>query len=254
MSLHCLLQLTDSHIFANNSGNLNGVNVRESFTAVLQQALSENSPDYIMLTGDISHDGLQESYKWICNVLDETKIAWSWLPGNHDTDAFMTQKFIRKINLGGWRLLQLNSHVPGHGYGMLSEGELAFLRTNLQQDPLSPVLVFVHHHVCNINSGMDDGRIHSDAMFELLKQYACIKAVIHGHIHQTWDSFAGHIRILGTPSTCVQFLPGSEIFWLDDKKGPGYRTFTLSDDGEFDTEIRRIQGDYFLPCTARPLF
>lgn len=254
MSFHRLLQLTDPHIFADISGKLNGVNVRKSFLAVLQQALDENRPDYILLTGDITHDGLQESYRWLYSVMDETGIKWSWLPGNHDAATMMTKKFIRKVHLDRWRLLQLDSNVPGHSYGELSEDELAFLHINLQKNTASPVLILVHHHVCDINSAMDDGRIDSNAMFDILSRYTCVKAVIHGHIHQEWDSLQGHIRILGAPSTCVQFLPGAKTFLLDKKKGPGYRVFTLYSNGEFDTEVRRIKGDCFLPSSAHPLF
>ena len=247
MSYHYLLQLTDLHICKAATGVLNGINVRKSFTAVLRQALSESSPDYIMLTGDISDDGLREGYHWLCKTMDETGIKWSWLPGNHDNAAFMADRFVREVHLGHWRLLQLNSKCPGYAHGVLTEDELAFLQMQLQKDPVSPVLIMVHHPVCDIGSGLDKERIDSEALFRLISDYHCVKAVIHGHIHQVWESDYHSIRLLGTPSTCVQFLPGSATFCVDKKQGPGYRIFKLYDNSEFTTEVRRLQNHHFLP-------
>ena len=60
--------------------------------------------------------------------------------------------------------------------------------------------------------------------------------VVFGHVHQTVDRMIGNVRLLGTPSTCVQFKPRSDAFALDDLP-PGYRWITLHPDGSIDTEV-----------------
>jgi Icc protein len=65
------------------------------------------------------------------------------------------------------------------------------------------------------------------------------RALVFGHIHQEYALGRGHYQILGAPSTCVQFLPGSEEFAIDTSP-PGYRELLLHPDGRLETSIRRL--------------
>ena len=49
----------------------------------------------------------------------------------------------------------------------------------------------------------------------------------------------GALRLLCTPSTCVQFAPGSENFRADDK-APGYRWLELHPDGRIESAVSRV--------------
>lgn len=66
----------------------------------------------------------------------------------------------------------------------------------------------------------------------------------HGHVHQQFEARCGQARIMGTPSTCIQFRPDCDNFELDDKS-PGYRWLQLNDDGSIETGVERIEG--FIP-------
>ena len=46
-------------------------------------------------------------------------------------------------------------------------------------------------------------------------------------------------RLLGTPSTCVQFKPGADRYEKD-SLGPGFRWFEFRDDGGVATGIERV--------------
>ena len=50
----------------------------------------------------------------------------------------------------------------------------------------------------------------------MLAPHADRVMTISGHVHQESDAVISGIRMLTTPSTCVQFAPGSEDFALDD--------------------------------------
>jgi len=69
-----------------------------------------------------------------------------------------------------------------------------------------------------------------------LADHRQVRAVVWGHIHQPYDQRRGHLRLMGTPSTCVQFLPGSTQFALD-ASPPGYRWLWLEPDGSLDTAV-----------------
>ena len=80
--------------------------------------------------------------------------------------------------------------------------------------------------------GLDNGGL-------LLAELAAIDSVrvaLFGHVHQAYDQEHEGIRVVGTPSTCRQFLPNSDDFAVDDKS-PGYRRLELLPDGSVETEV-----------------
>ena len=78
-----------------------------------------------------------------------------------------------------------------------------------------------------------------ERLFETLDRHANVKAVAFGHVHQEHDAERRGVRILGTPSTCVQFTKHSDGFATDATLAPGWRWFDLHDDGRFDTGVGR---------------
>jgi Icc protein len=81
----------------------------------------------------------------------------------------------------------------------------------------------------------------SEAFLAITKRYPQVKAITTGHIHQVMDITTESIRVLGTPSTCFQFTPKSNVFSLD-TTAPGYRSIKLYADGKIETEITRLSG------------
>ncbi|MCY1451598.1 3',5'-cyclic adenosine monophosphate phosphodiesterase CpdA [compost metagenome] len=47
------------------------------------------------------------------------------------------------------------------------------------------------------------------------------------------------VRLLASPSTCIQFEPGSEDFKVGEQ-APGYRWLRLHPDGAVDTGVSRV--------------
>jgi len=81
----------------------------------------------------------------------------------------------------------------------------------------------------------------SRELFALIHEYPQAKAITCGHIHQVMDITAESVRILGTPSTCFQFVPESTEFSVDNT-APGYRLIALYADGQIKSEIVRLPG------------
>lgn len=71
-----------------------------------------------------------------------------------------------------------------------------------------------------------------------------VRGVLWGHIHQELDVERNGVRLLATPSTCIQFAPRSDDFALDHLL-PGYRWLRLHADGRIETGVSRLrQLDY----------
>jgi Icc protein len=75
-----------------------------------------------------------------------------------------------------------------------------------------------------------------DRFFGLLGDHPQVKAVLCGHIHQKFESEHRGVRLIGTPSTCVQFVAGQDEFAID-ACPPGYRWLDLQTNGEIATGL-----------------
>ena len=88
------------------------------------------------------------------------------------------------------------------------------------------------------------GLQNADALAAVIQRHRHVRAVLWGHVHQESDRTIDGVRYLSSPSTCVQFLPGSKDFALD-LQAPGYRWLDLHADGSIDTGVSRVQGISF---------
>src|SRR3546814_9659808 len=85
-----------------------------------------------------------------------------------------------------------------------------------------------------------------DALFAVLDRFPQVRAVLWGHVHQEVDQVRDGVRLLASPSTCIQFEPGSEDFAVG-TQAPGYRWLRLLPDGGLETGVERVVGFAFTP-------
>lgn len=245
-----LLQLTDTHLCQQAGGTLLGMDTDHSLQAVIDLVQRERPDvDLLLATGDLSDGGAETAYQRLQGYLAQFECANFWLPGNHDQrdamEAVCTDggKLSREVRVGSWQVLLLDSQVAGEVGGCLGEEELAFLESALGSAAAEGLhsLVCLHHHPVEIGCEWLDEQIVSDAdaLFAVLERFPGAKAVLWGHIHQQIDRDFLGLKLLGSPSTCVQFAPGSAAFKADDLP-PGYRWLELHADGQIDSGISRV--------------
>jgi Icc protein len=243
-----LLQFSDPHLHARADGALRGVVTRDSLQGVLRHARAHHwNADALLLTGDLVNDdpGGYASVRDLFGNLG--KPVWC-LPGNHDDPEIMRRELAQAPfqvgglhDLGSWRLIMLDSCVPGQAHGRLSSGELARLDAALAGAGQRHVLISLHHQPVRMGSRWLDsvGLQNPDDLFAITDRSPQLRAVLWGHVHQSFETRRKGVRLLSVPSTCAQFLPHSDQFALDPAP-PGYRRLTLRADGSIDTEVLRV--------------
>ncbi|MES9941961.1 MAG: 3',5'-cyclic-AMP phosphodiesterase [Candidatus Thiodiazotropha sp. 6PLUC2] len=244
-----VLQITDSHLYADPSRCLLGINTLETFDQVLGQALQEaGRPDIILATGDLVHDASDSGYKRLLGRLKLTEIPTYCLPGNHDQPAKMKQILnqenvhcISSVQAKEWSLIFLDSTIPGSDGGAISESELVLLKQLLESHPERHTLISMHHHPLPVGSRWMDTMVleRSKPFFDLILSNPQVKGVLCGHIHQTFEATHKGLKILGSPSTCVQFSAGEDEFAID-ATPPGYRWLSLQPNGEILSGISAL--------------
>lgn len=252
-----LVQLTDSHLFADAQGKLAGVSTADSLQRVVSLVLAEQPQiDLVVATGDISQDESLASYQRFRQLCEPITAPARWCAGNHDEAGAMreatrgSELMEPVVQLGAWRVVMLDTRVAGSVSGRLAADQLELLDRALREAPQVHHLVCLHHHPVSIGSDwMDEiGLSNPDALFEVLDRHANVRALLWGHIHQEFDGWRNGVRLLASPSTGVQFEPRSEKFRIS-AAPPGYRWLRLHADGRLDTGVSRIDPqDFSIDC------
>ena len=246
-----VVQLTDTHLCHSRGGKLLGVDTDRSLQAVIDLVKSERpAVDLLLATGDLSDQGAPDAYVRLQEYFDQLTPDHFWLPGNHDDRAAMTDnaahplRLVRELRVGRWQVVMLDSQVPGEVGGELGRDELRMLEQALKAAAEQQLfsLVCLHHQPVAIGCDWLDEQMvaDADAFFALLERFPQVRGVLWGHVHQQVDRYRGGIRLLASPSTCVQFAPGSEDFKAD-ASPPGYRWLELQPDGGLDTGVSRVR-------------
>jgi Icc protein len=244
-----VLQITDTHLFADSSGCLLGLNTEQSLDAVTAEVRAHHLPaDLILATGDLAHDGTAAAYRRIFSHLENFGLPVYCLPGNHDEARTLQHsldngliKYTQDAHHGNWHFIFLDSTIADSEGAHLTPETLEILESRLQSAPDSHTLVCLHHQPVPMGSHWLDTMAvdNADEFFAIIDRHPQVRGILWGHVHQTYDGMHKDIKLMSSPSTCIQFLPGSEDFAVDTTT-PGYRWLDLYPDGRIETGVERI--------------
>jgi Icc protein len=249
-----IVQLTDTHLKAYSGGTLLGLDTDHSLQAVVDLVLREYlEPDLLLGTGDLADSGAGDAYRRLIGYFDQITPDHYWLPGNHDLrdvmiDVASERRLPGEIRIGNWQIVMLDSQLPGEVGGHLGSAELQRLEEALEDAAGAELysLLCLHHQPVPVGCDWLDEQMVSDAraLFEIIGRYPRVRGLLWGHVHQEVDQRCEDLRLLCTPSTCVQFLP-HQIDFAVDTLAPGYRWLELTPDGCIETAVSRADGVQF---------
>lgn len=220
-------------------------------TFMNQDAVSEINDlevDFAIVKGDIADGGLPEQFEIAAKTFAGFQVPHHVLMGNHDylarrrgldVDgyALLNQEPAPKvIEHSGWRLVLLETALPGEHHGVFGKERRDWLADTLADSRQSntPTLLIMHHQPVppehrksypnRIGLDPDD----SVALFDLLGECPQVRAVLIGHTHRNCVrtyAAAGPTPFIETHNS--KDFPG------------GYAHYRLFDDGSFRQEMRR---------------
>ena len=254
MHLSRVLQISDLHLLEDKTALLKGVNPWNALDQMLNRLRSftrdVGEVDLLIITGDLAQDEQLATYEALADVLCEWLPMCRMIPGNHDDREFIQQVFgnvlcadVDRIgfaeNVGSWRLIGIDSHVPGEVAGQVGAEQLKWLQSELESHP-QETLIFVHHPPFDIGSSWVDAiNLRNGAeLVDVIRQFSHVKGVSCGHVHQEFDGGLDDLRMLTTPAVVFQFEPDASEPKID-RRGAGFRIFKL-DEGRFETTIERL--------------
>ncbi len=177
-------------------------------------------PDMVLLTGDLVNDGTPSQYDHLCELLDALHLPLLPIPGNHDDRQELRARFGNVLPPGGpddpvdvvhdvgpLRIIGLDTTIPGHHDGALSDAQLAWLDMQLAAAPERPTILAQHHPP--VESGivwMDEtcGFASGEREAEVVRRHAQVEAVVSGHLHRSFQRRYASTISVTCPSTASQ--------------------------------------------------
>lgn len=214
------------------------------------------APDAVIITGDLTENGLPEEYAELRRLLDGRLTCPIYaVPGNHDRrEIFRTAlghwpgigdhpDFIHyTADIGDLRLIMLDSVVPNAGHGELCPHRLDFLERALADAAGRDVIIGLHHPPLLTGiAAMDAIPLRSPEPFlALLARHGRVRAVLSGHHHRVIMAQSGPTMLLAGPA-----IPGHQSELTFDPAAPAY--FYLEPGGYF---ILRREGAHLTATLA----
>ena len=251
-----VLQVSDLHLLPDREERLNDVPTTAAFAELLAFIDAHESFDHLVITGDIAQDESLPTYEMLREMLGPRIERTHLVPGNHDNREHLRRAFRGRtpvegpltfaFDTGEWRVIGLDTHVPGKVSGRLGPDQLGWLDAELAAEPARPCLVFCHHPP--VPCGVDWlDRLSLEEPYPLLarmRDNERFRALACGHVHRESESVVGGARVYTTPSTAFQFGDARDTRY--DLLPPGYRRFTLHGD-DLASEVVRLPELRFSP-------
>lgn len=227
--------LSDIHIPRDDSTN-EEKSIRDKFKFILTDAVN-NKVNLIVIAGDLGqHSGSIESYTWIRNVLNNSKVPYLIIPGNHDQSDLLEQvfpefclfhgKLFYQVKLGLWDFAFLDSS-PDH----VSSEQIFWLERLLENAESGSSWALVMHHppmLCGCQF-MDSHFPLADKepLLELINRHANVKHIFCGHYHIAKEMMINeHTGLHLSPSSWFQIDDKSPTFEITDLR-IGYRCISV---------------------------
>lgn len=213
-----IVHLSDTHFTAGRAPMFGQVDSDEILAQALRQLAGAHlSPSAIVITGDIADTGADDAYTRVRAAIEpvaaELGAELVWVMGNHDIrrsfragllDAAATDEpYDRVIDLGGLRLVVLDSTVPGFHYGALAAEQLEWLASVLATPASRGTLLALHHPPIPSPQLFDELiELRDQAGLEKVIRGTDVRGILAGHLHySTHSTFAG-VPVSVASATC----------------------------------------------------
>ncbi|HEV7955572.1 MAG: phosphodiesterase [Microbacteriaceae bacterium] len=214
---HFILHLSDTHFVA-------GDRLHDSVDseARLRQLVGElegsgSRPEAIVFTGDLADRGEAQAYEKLRAIIEPVAERLGseiiWVMGNHDDRPTFRRELLGQLptsnpvdrvhDINGLRIVALDSTVPGHHHGLVSDDQLDWLAEELSVPAPHGTILAMHHPP--LPSVLDLAVLvelrEQDGLAEVLRG-SDVRSILAGHLHySTTATFAG-IPVSVASATC----------------------------------------------------
>ncbi|PNT87805.1 phosphodiesterase [Coxiella burnetii] len=228
-----IAQVSDLHLTSENCETSRGrySNAMNVFSAI---SLS-GQHDMIFITGDISDDYTENSYKQLLEMLKKLTCRVFVIPGNHDDVNLMNKIIPEKYlfspetvtSFNTFDFLFVNTVVNGEIHGLLTDQDLSLLQNHLENSGNKKKCIIMHHNPIPLNRKIYDKYmlLNYQDFLRIICLYDNVKLVIFGHVHNDYTISYRQTLFSSAPATCYQIKKFESDIIIEEKYG--YKNYFL---------------------------
>ena len=238
-----IIQLSDTHIFVDNSKDSEESRIRSNFKRVLK-AIEEKNIDLIVLTGDLAkNNGEIESYYWLKEQLESIALPYIITPGNHDVidnlnNVFQLDSFLLNSKVCfRERIEEQSLYFLDSSTYIVDDFQLDWLQDECLKEDRN-VILFMHHPPVRGGCTFMDKKYplkNMTEVWEVIRSVPQITNIFCGHYHTDKTLLVDDKLVHFSPSTQYQISRDDPGYKIIDYR-PGYRLIELSGK-KVDTEV-----------------
>ena len=238
-----IIQISDSHI---------ALDIRQRIQDLDNciAAVNAETPDLVIHTGDITHNGTADEYSAARQSLNKLNAPYCVIPGNKDfrgvlADVFQDHPYLTQAiadsqtTADGFiqysleqypvRLILIDTVRESTSKGELCKQRLAHLESMLEWDTSRPVIIFMHHSPFMVEEIPDPHQFYNwqdvEAFEAMLSRYGNIENIYCGHVHRNVEGTIGGlpVHVLSCMATDLRKGELSD----EDRTRPFYRIIDL---------------------------
>ncbi len=244
-----ILHLSDTHLYGDGRLHYGLVDTLAALDRVLVRAGESEAVDLVVASGDLSDDGSAASYRLLRERLEpwaaERGAVVAYAMGNHDLpDAFEDVLGPREteFEVGGFRVVTVDTTVARAGYGRVDGARLERLRDTLHTPSANGTIVVLHHPPVPPTTGLFDTlRLVDPQPLVDACSASDVRLILAGHYHHALITEAGPRRIP------VVVAPGvantTDVLWPAPReraeRGAGFAMIQLPIDGPVRAHVVR---------------
>lgn len=210
-----IVQLSDTHLLAHGALAYGVVDT----TAALERAVAHihdlharlDGIDAVVVSGDLADLGEPAAYAAFCAITRDLPAPMFVIPGNHDDRSAMREALAGTCGLpqegtldfvadvGGLRLIGLDTTVPGASYGSVGRAQCGWLADRLAEAAGQPAILFLHHPPVLTGIGhMDVQSLRApEALARIVAGNPNVALVACGHVHRAISTiWAGRLCMI----------------------------------------------------------
>ncbi|MCW4386197.1 phosphodiesterase [Salinibacterium sp. SYSU T00001] len=222
---HFILHLSDTHLLAGGRRLYDSVDSEARLVELFARLEASGArPEAIVFTGDLADHGEPEAYVRLRSIVEPAAERLGaqviWVMGNHDDRGAFRRELLDQLpsmrpidrvhDINGLRIITLDSTVPGHHHGEVTESQLDWLAEELASPaPHGTILAMHHPPVPTVQDLAVLVELRSQSALAEVVRGSDIRSIIAGHLHySTTATFAG-IPVSVASATCyTQDLAG----------------------------------------------
>jgi 3',5'-cyclic-AMP phosphodiesterase len=239
--IHTIAHLSDPHLLAGGALQYGHVDTEARLSAALVRlGRLDPAPEALVFTGDLADKGEPKAYLRLRELVEPVAEAIGaqviWVMGNHDDRAAYSRQLLdvdsdapqdRVHDVGGLRVIALDSTVPGWHHGALTEAQLAWLAEVLATPAPHGTVLALHHPPIPVPMMRiaELIELHDQQPLAEVLAGTDVRAILGGHFHFTsYSTFAG-IPVSVASATCYssELAPHDRLLSAVD----AHQTFTM---------------------------